>query len=154
MSGGDEREVGAMGVTISLPEAETRLAEAQREAQALAERIEALNMVAEGLRRLNGHAVELFPPTHTVATLPQGSGSENINSHPVGREAVRLIVAERPGLWPLRDLAQEAVDRGWAKNRKSVEVAVHRLCNDGEARRVGKGLYEFPAPAIQEGDHP
>jgi hypothetical protein len=72
----------------------------------------------------------------------------------VGREAVRHIVRERPGLWNLRDIADEAVRRGWATTRKPVEVAVHRMCNAGEARRVRKGLYEFPGLATEEGETP
>lgn len=137
-----------MTLTFSLPEAEARLAEAEQEAQDIAERVEALRMVTEGLRRLNGHAAELFPPmiVRTLAETPMGmgSGSENFNAHPVGREAVRMIVSERPGLWRLRDIVAVATSKGWATDRKPIEVAAHRLCGDGVMRRVRPGLYMYP----------
>ena len=139
-----DREVAGVSLTFSLPEAEARLAEAEIEAKEIAERVEALRMVTEGLRRLNGHAAELFPPI-AVAALPMGSGLGNLNAHPVGREAVRQIVSDRHGLWRLRDIVAEATSRGWATDRKPIEVAVHRLCGDGVMRRVRPGLYMFPA---------
>jgi hypothetical protein len=134
-----------VSMTISLPEAEAKLAEAEAEAQEVAGRVEALRMITEGLRRLNGHAAELFPETRRVENFAFGGGSENLNGHPVGREAVRLIVGERHGLWLLRDIVAEAMGRGWAKDRKPIEVAVHRLCGDGVMRRVRPGVYMFPA---------
>jgi hypothetical protein len=65
---------------------------------------------------------------------------------PRGREAIRLIVRERPGLWTLRDLRAEMKRRGWFTSNKGVDVAVTRLVASGEAMRVGKGRYEFSAP--------
>jgi hypothetical protein len=151
MSVCEPMEVVSVSLTFSLPEAEAHLAEAEREAQELAERVEALRMVTEGLRRLNGHAAELFPSVRTLADTPLGGGgSENLNAHPVGREAVRLIVSERPGLWRLRDIVAEATSRGWATDRKPIEVAAHRLCGDGAMRRVRPGLYMFPADFDEE----
>lgn len=101
-------------MTISLDEAVAKLAEAETQAEEVAGRVEALRMITEGLRRLNGHAAELFPETRRVRDLPMGGGSENLNGHPVGREAVRQIVGERPGIWSLRDIVAEAMNRGWA----------------------------------------
>jgi hypothetical protein len=85
----------------------------------------------------NGHHVEeadlLYP-------------SEPPEGHPRGREAVRMIVHERPGLWTLSDLRAEMKRNGWFTSNKGVDVAVTRLVASGEARRVGKGRYEFYAP--------
>ena len=137
-----------MNLTINLREAEAKLAEAEREAGEVAARVEALRLITEGLRRLNGHAAELFPSTGLFGE-PTIAGSAS-KAHPVGREAVRRIVKERPGLWSLRDIVTEAVNRGWATDRKPIEVAVHRLCGDGAMRRVRQGLYMFPADYDEE----
>ncbi len=134
-----------MTATISLSEAEGRLAEKRRAAEELASEIEALSMIAEGLRRLNGHTAELFPETRRHA-------EPEPNDHPVGRTAVREIVSERPGLWALREVVDEVLQRGWASDRKPVEVAVHRMTASGEARRVRQGVYWFgPEPAEDDG---
>jgi hypothetical protein len=133
-----------MTITISLPEAEERLAEKRRAAEEIAADIEALSMITEGLRRLNGHAGQLFPETRIVhVALPEAHTERENKAHPVGRAAVREIVGERPGLWSLRDITNEAVRRGWATNRKPIEVAVHRMTKAGEARRVSHGRYRF-----------
>ena len=80
----------------------------------------------------NGHTA----PTPVVAPDPP-------EDEPRGREAVRRIVHERPGLWTLSDLRAEMKRRGWFTSNKGVDVAVTRLVASGEARRVGKGRYEF-----------
>ena len=122
--------------TISLEEAEARLSEKQRARQELSSEIEALTMIVEGFRRLNGHAAELFPETRMHA-VPE------TEDHPVGRAAVREVVSERPGMWALREVVDEVLRRGWATDRKPVEVAVHRMARSGEARRVRHGVYLF-----------
>ncbi len=68
-----------------------------------------------------------------------------------GREAVRLIVRERPGIWALVDLRAEMKRRGWFTSNKGVDVAVSRLVGSGEARHVGKGRYEFSDSNGKEG---
>jgi hypothetical protein len=73
-------------------------------------------------------------------------------SRPRGREAIRLIVHQRPGLWKLADLRAEMKQRGWFTSPKAVEVAVMRLCESGEAERRGKGLYEFGVPSREEAE--
>jgi hypothetical protein len=72
------------------------------------------------------------------------------NNSPRGREAVRLIVGERPGIWTLTDLRAEMKRRDWFTSNKGVDVAVTRLVASGEARRVGKGRYEFLTPDREE----
>jgi hypothetical protein len=76
-------------------------------------------------------------------------GAENA---PKGREAVRRIVAERPGIWTLAQIVRELDRRGWLVSRKAAEVAVHRLADKGEAKRVGNGVYSFAAatPASED----
>jgi hypothetical protein len=65
---------------------------------------------------------------------------------PRGREAVRRIVQERPGVWTLADLRAVMEQRGWFTSAKGLEVAVKRLCDsNGEGRRIGRGRYVFPA---------
>lgn len=130
-----------MMTTISLPEAEEQLTEKRQVAEELAGEIEALTMIVEGMRRLNGHAAELFPETRMHA-------APETNDHPVGRAAVREVVSKRSGLWALREVVDEVLRRGWASDRKPVEVAVHRMTATGEARRVRHGVYWFgPEPA-------
>lgn len=143
-----------MSMTISFDEAVAKLAEAEIEAQEVTGRVEALRMITEGLRRLNGHAAELFPQARPVRDVPMGGGSESLGAHPVGREAVRQIVSERPGIWRLRDIVAEATSRGWATDRKPIEVAAHRLCGDGAMRRVRPGLYMFPPDYDEEAMSP
>jgi hypothetical protein len=130
---------------ISMEEAETRLSEKQRAKQALCDEIDALTMIVEGFRRLNGHAAELFPETRMHAEPER-------DDHPVGRSAVREVVSERPGMWALREVVDEVLRRGWASDRKPVEVAVHRMTAAGEARRVRHGVYWFgPEPTEDDG---
>jgi hypothetical protein len=90
----------------------------------------------------NGHSAEEAAP-FIPAPMPEEDG-------PRGREAVRLIVHERPGVWTLRDLRAEVDRRGWLTSNKGVDVAVARMVAKGEARRAGKGRYEFFAPDREE----
>lgn len=74
-----------------------------------------------------------------------GNDHEMAEKVPRGREAVRSIVSERPGIWTLKDLRAEMERREWFTSRKGLEVAASRLCADGEGRRIGRGRYMFPA---------
>jgi hypothetical protein len=60
-----------------------------------------------------------------------------------GRDAIRRIVAQRPGLWTLKQLREAQKLDGSFTSPKATEVAVTRLMALGECRRVGKGRYEF-----------
>jgi hypothetical protein len=128
-----------MALTLTLSDVEGELSKVEREAAVLEKRREALRKIAEGLHELNGHAEELFNGSEPA--IPQKG--------PRGRSAVMAVVTEQPGIWKLRDLADLVVQKGWATNRKPVEVAVHRLVADGKARRIRTGVYEFPA--VDEG---
>jgi hypothetical protein len=136
----------------SLPELEEQLAEAQDEARAAQEKVDALEQIVGGIRRLNGHAGAVSVGAMAISNTARIvlEAKSEMDEGPRGREAVRIITTERPGIWALKDLTAEVIRRGWAKNTKSVEVAVHRLTNAGEARRVGTGRYEFPAPEPED----
>ncbi len=127
----------------SLPELEAQLEDAESRAVAL-------RKIVEGIRALNGHANQVEVKVPPEASVPRASE----DAKPRGRGAVRLIVAERPGIWSLADLRQEMQARGWFTSPKGLEVAVTRLCVSGEARRVAKGRYEFPDPATRDGGSP
>jgi hypothetical protein len=137
----------------------------------LAHRAEALEREAAAVRKLI-EAAEQLGDERVVALLTRtngnGNGHTNGNGHaevpepltldeipedaPRGREAIRLIVREKPGVWTLANLRAELKRRGWFTSNKGVDVAVTRLTRSGEAQRVGKGRYAFPAPEV--GDAP
>jgi hypothetical protein len=123
----------------------------------LEEQAVALERDATALRKLSEAARELGEERVRALLAPMLNGNGNGNGHvaalsvvpepaedpPRGREAIRLIVRERPGLWALVDLRAEMKRRGWFTSDKGVDVAVTRLVGSNEARRVGKGRYEF-----------
>lgn len=128
----------------------------------LAHRAEALEREAAAVRKLI-EAAEQLGDEQVVAlftrTNGNGNGHTNGNGHievpedaPRGREAIRVIVREKPGVWTLANLRAELQRRGWFTSNKGVDVAVTRLTRSGEAKRVGKGRYVFPAPEV--GDAP
>ena len=126
---------------------EARAEEAVRQADRLKKMVElARELGDEGLAEL---AVLIAP----AETNGHTNGNGNGNGHaarvkpdgPRGRAAVRLIVKDRPGLWTLKDLRAEMEQNGWFTSTKGLDVAVKRLCDNGEARWVAKGQYEFPA---------
>ena len=132
------------------------LATLEDELADLEQRRDAILKIKEGVttyERVTGVRLAVTPAEN-------GNGSGHQNGHradepgaekPRGREAVRQIVSDRPGIWTLTELVREFERREWLVTRKAVEVAVHRLTNAGEARRVGNGSYEFPAtPATKE----
>jgi len=131
-----------MSFTISLQQIESALERAAREVEDAERRLTALNKIAEGLRDLNGHAADaLGEGTMQIAfSLPV----EKVPKSPRGREAIRLVVKERPGIWTLAELREELKRRDWFTSNKAVEVAAKRLRTSGEARYVRPGVYEFP----------
>jgi hypothetical protein len=127
----------------------------EREAEEAELRAAAYRKIIEAARVLGDEGIAHL---RTLVEPPEGNGG---NGHaalapaatpdppedePRGREAVRRIVHERPGLWALSDLRAEMKRRKWFTSNKGVDVAVTRLVASGEARRVGKGRYEFFAP--------
>ncbi len=74
-----------------------------------------------------------------------GNGHDGVEKVPRGREAVRQIVAERAGIWTLGELRAEMKQREWFASNKGLDVAVSRLCEVGEGKRIGRGRYVFPS---------
>jgi len=121
-----------------------RAEEASRQAERLNRMVELARELGEdGLSEL----VTLLGPADGT---PNGNGN---NAHaasgkdaPRGREAVRIIVRERPGVWTYKDLRAEMQRRGWFTTDSGLEAAAKRLCDsNSEGRRIGKGRYVFPA---------
>lgn len=128
--------------------------EAQRQADRLKKMLElASELGDEGLSEL----VSLLAPQGA-----QANGNGNGNGHapttakaraPRGRDAVRLIVRRRPGIWTLTELRAEMEREGWFTSATGLEAAAKRLCDiNGEGRRAGRGRYVFPADYGEEGD--
>jgi len=126
---------------------------------------EALEREAAAFRKLIEAARDLGEERVAAILAPMasqnGNGGTNGNGHvatadvplaeahdddPRGREAIRRIVGVRPGVWALAEIRVEMKRRGWFTSNKGVDVAVTRMCRNGEARRVGKGRYEFGVP--------
>ena len=127
-----------------------RIPDLEREAQEYERKAHALRQIIEGVRALNGDASRLFPPptpvvqsrTVVATRFPREDG-------PRGREAVRLIVSQRPGVWKLVDIKREVQRRGWPSSSAAIDTAVGRLQKDGEASWVKKGVYRFVVPALE-----
>jgi hypothetical protein len=119
-----------------LPELEQAAKEHERKARAL-------RQIIEGVRALNGDAVRL------LSNETEG-GADRVNQYkpedgPRGREAVRQIVAERPGIWRVADIKREVQLRGWPSPMTAIDTAVARMAAAGEAEKIPgrKGLYKF-----------
>jgi hypothetical protein len=123
----------------------------------LRQRAEEAAQEADRARKLADLADELGEDglAELAALLATEAPHTNGNGHraepsdpdaPRGREAVRRIVAERPGIWTLAELREELKRRGWFTSARALEAAVKRLCNvNREGKRIGKGRYVFPA---------
>jgi hypothetical protein len=117
---------------------------AQNEADRLTKMVELADQLGdEGLAEL----VALVGSDE--ATNGNGNGHKAKPADPTaprGREAVRIIVRDRPGIWTLAQLRAEMERRGWFTSAKGLEAAAKRLCDlDGEGKRAGRGRYVFPA---------
>src|SRR5689334_21811093 len=104
------------------------------------DRADALEREAQALRKLDEAQKELGSERLLALLAPLLNGNGNGNGHAVagavevapkpehdgarGREAVRLIVGERPAIWALSDLRAEMKRRGWFTSNKGVDVAV------------------------------
>jgi len=152
MADATPREVVTMTATNT-----ALLARLDERAMAAERQAAAIRKMAEGASELGDEGLALL-----AALLADGhNGNGNAHSPPApvepdestprGREAVRRIVAEKPGIWSLADLKATMRDLGWFTSAKAVDVAVTRLCASGEARRVGHGRYEFGFADRKEG---
>jgi hypothetical protein len=125
------------------------LRERAEDAERKAERF---RQMAEFAEKLGEEGIAEFVSMIEASGIPTNGNGKSHDSDekiPRGREAVRQIVSERPGIWTLKDLRAEMERRQWFTSRKGLEVAAHRLCVDGEGKRIGRGRYLFPA---EDGD--
>jgi hypothetical protein len=112
-----------------------RLPEWEAEADQHDQKARALRQLIDAVRILNGDAERLLTLSPNGDSPPEG--------FPRGREAVRRITRERPGIWRVRDIKAEVVKRGWPSSASAIETAVKRLQIDGEAEWIKKGHYRF-----------
>src|SRR5439155_1658194 len=68
--------------------------------------------IVEGLRGLNGEAPQ-FMIDEAAEAEAEAAAPTALPMRPKGMDAVRQIVAERPGRWTLRELRAEFERRGW-----------------------------------------
>jgi hypothetical protein len=136
---------------------ESELSLAEAEAQAALIRVEALRKIVEGLRALQQpthQAESLFetaPPVEDNATevreTEESIGPGASFGFPRGREAVRGVLIDTRRTWKIPELAKEIERRGWMpgvrSKRDAVAATVQRLVKDGEAERVGHGVYRY-----------
>jgi hypothetical protein len=115
----------------------TRLPDLEREAEEFERKARALRQIIEGVRTLNGEAARLLdaPATANGAT-PAAGGLR-------GRALVRHIVAERSGVWTVKEIKRVGRARGYVISDSGVEKAVMRMAETGEAERTGYGTYDF-----------
>ena len=127
---------------------ERQAEEASRQADRLTKAAALARELGEdGLQDLLAILAEEQPPNSN------GNGNGNGNGHPPkieneprGREAVRRIVRERPGVWTLTELRAEMEKRGWFTTATGLEAAAKRLCEiNKEGKRDGRGRYVFPS---------
>ncbi|HEU5214033.1 MAG TPA: hypothetical protein VFU30_00690 [Gaiellaceae bacterium] len=142
------------------------LSKAEEEASLASRRVNYLRQVVDGLNGLlradaPASAIRLFdtpgielkadPPIVTVG-----------GDHPVlrGRAAVRAVLEETRRALSIPELVAEIERRGWMpdveRRRDATASSVQRLVQDGEAERVGRGVYrlrldQLPPPP-EEGD--
>jgi hypothetical protein len=143
----------------------TKIPEWEREADEHERKARALRQIIEGVRTLNGDAERLFGGMaggNTSGGMTV-SRSAMIGLGPRGREAVRMIAVEQPGVWKVKDLKDEILRRGWPDPGTGTEAALKRLAAAGEAERIGHGTYKIgrvqhepadAAPASEEVELP
>ena len=123
-----------------------RAEDAERKAKRLNDMLEfAEKLGEEGIAEFVAMIAASEAKENGKANHGNGNGHEAAEKVPRGREAVRLIVAERPGIWTLAQIRAEMKRRTWFTSNKGLEVAASRLCADGEGKRIGRGRYMFPA---------
>lgn len=128
-----------------------RLAQEAEEATRKADR---LNRIVQLANELGEDGIAELVEWISAESEADGNGNGRGNGHattvgpdaPRGRDAVRLIVSKRPGIWTLAELRAEMENRGWFTSANGLEAAAKRLCDvNGEGRRIGRGRYVFPA---------
>lgn len=117
----------------------------EREAERFEEKARALRQMIESVRVLNGDAARIFAMGEV-----QRTNQYSTDEGPRGRDAVRRITAEKPGLWRVADIKKVNRERGWPSSPAALDTAVARLAASGHAVKVKKGIYRFGAEAPNE----
>jgi len=123
-----------------------RLPELEAEAESLERKAKALRQVVEGIKALNGDATAiLLGPAfaNKASVIVPAHHARTVTGGVSGREAVRRIVADQPGVWKVADLRKEAERRGYGVTTMGIEKAVRRMMETGEGQKVGYGRYRF-----------
>ena len=100
-----------------IPEWEREAQDFEARAEGMLAKAAALRQMVESVRVLNGDASRLFqlaiePSPAPFPVLPRTTRFDPKDG-PRGRDAVRLIVGERPGVWKARDIKRINAERGW-----------------------------------------
>jgi hypothetical protein len=138
------KEVFMGGVVALLRE---RAEDAERQAERLREMVTLAEKLGdEGIAEFVAMVASDEPSNgHAANGNGHGNGVQETEKVPRGREAVRQIVRDRPGIWTLAELRAEMKQREWFASNKGLDVAVSRLCEVGEGKRIGRGRYVFPS---------
>jgi hypothetical protein len=137
----------------------TVLARLQEQAAQATRQAERLNKMVELAKQLGDDGLAELVAIVGSELPKNGNANGNAKADgPRGREAVRVIVRRRPGIWTLAQLREEMKREGWFTSDSGLEAAAKRLCDvNREGRRIGKGRYVFPAnhgeEAAIESDH-
>src|SRR5712691_11221486 len=115
----------------------------EREAEEHERKARALRQIIEGVRSLNGEAARLFSVEAGNGAIHMRTKQYSPDEGPRGREAVRLIVRERPGRWKTSDIKEQVKRRGWPSSPTAIDTAIKRMEANGEAERKDKGVYVF-----------
>jgi hypothetical protein len=123
----------------------SRIPQWENEAEVFERKAHALRQLIESVRVLNGDAERLFA-LHEASPVPAvGRNQYPTSQGPRGREAVRAIVAARPGSWLVRDIKRVNSANGWPSDDAGIETAVIRMAKKGECVKIPgrRGLYKF-----------
>lgn len=136
----------------------TDIANLEREAAAAERRAVALKKFVEVAKDLGddglAEVIGLLSEQANGRTTNGNGRQDESPDKPAGREAIRRIVSERPGVWTMAELKAEMVSRGWFTTDKGIEAAVSRLIRLNKAgKRLGRGRIKF-FPPTGVGDAP
>src|SRR5438876_641949 len=113
----------------------SRIPDWEREADVFEQKARAPRQLVEAVRVLNGDAPRLLGLGDSARSTV-GTNQYATDEGPRGREAVRQIVAERPGVWRVSEIKQVNRERGWPSHDEGIETAVIRMAKAGEAVKL------------------
>jgi hypothetical protein len=145
-----------------LRDLEQQLGEAERELVALQLRVEGLRETTDGIKKLMRAereatpqpsaevspampAPQTTPATPAAPTLPWAASVAPATKPPTSAGALAIIQSNVDRRWPVREIWQNMVDRGWAANtsdgRSAVRISLKRLAEKypGQLERIPDG---------------